>query len=111
MLNNVFNVHTFHIIPFLDYLYIRFFTDLGRHNYVTPTSYLELISAFKTLLGKKRDETFKAKRRYMVGLEKLRFAEAQVGEMQVELVELQPKLVVAAEENEKMMKVGSNYHQ
>ena len=87
---------------------IRFFADLGRHNYVTPTSYLELISAFKTLLGKKRDETFKAKRRYVVGLEKLRFAEAQVGDMQVELVELQPKLVVAAEENERMMKVRSD---
>ncbi|XP_071484907.1 dynein axonemal heavy chain 12-like [Diadema antillarum] len=83
----------------------KFFEELGRHNYVTPTSYLELISAFKTLLGKKRDEIAKAKRRYVVGLEKLKFAENQVGEMQVELKELQPKLVVAAEENEKMMKV------
>lgn len=73
---------------------------------MTPTSYLELISAFKTLLGKKRDETAKAKRRYVVGLEKLKFAEKQVGEMQVELVELQPQLVVASEKNEKMLKVS-----
>lgn len=42
----------------------------------------------------------------MVGLEKLAFAESQVGQMQVELKELQPQLVVAAEENEKMMKVS-----
>lgn len=32
----------------------RFFNELERHNYVTPTSYLELISTFKTLLDKKR---------------------------------------------------------
>ena len=32
----------------------RFQTELQRHNYVTPTSYLELISTFKALLLKKR---------------------------------------------------------
>ncbi|XP_071807320.1 dynein axonemal heavy chain 12-like isoform X1 [Asterias amurensis] len=84
-------------------LSFSFLEELGRHNYVTPTSYLELISAFKTLLGKKRDETMKAKRRYVVGLEKLAFAESQVGSMQIELKELQPQLVVAADENQKMM--------
>jgi dynein heavy chain len=32
----------------------RFLAELERHNYVTPTSYLELINTFKTLLDKKR---------------------------------------------------------
>ena len=32
----------------------RFLLELERHNYVTPTSYLELISTFKSLLDKKR---------------------------------------------------------
>lgn len=32
----------------------RFFMELDRHNYVTPTSYLELINTFKSLLDKKR---------------------------------------------------------
>lgn len=32
----------------------KFRANLGRHNYVTPTSYLELISTYKTLLAKKR---------------------------------------------------------
>lgn len=36
--------------------YSRYLDKLGRHNYVTPTSYLELISSLKTLLGKKQDE-------------------------------------------------------
>ena len=56
----------------------RYLNELGRHNYVTPTSYLELINSFKTLLQKKQDETMKAKRRYVVGLEKLAFAASQV---------------------------------
>lgn len=33
----------------------RFFLELERHNYVTPTSYLELINTFKNLLSKKRE--------------------------------------------------------
>jgi hypothetical protein len=32
--------------------------DLGRHNYVTPTSYLELITAFRTLLDAKRAQVY-----------------------------------------------------
>jgi len=32
----------------------RYHSELERHNYVTPTSYLELISTFKMLLDKKR---------------------------------------------------------
>lgn len=32
----------------------KFRAVLQRHNYVTPTSYLELISTYKTLLAKKR---------------------------------------------------------
>lgn len=51
---------------------------LRRHNYVTPTSYLELISTFKVLLEKKRNEVMKMKKRYEVGLEKLESASQQV---------------------------------
>lgn len=32
----------------------KYLDMLQRHNYVTPTSYLELISTYKTLLAKKR---------------------------------------------------------
>ncbi|XP_052285538.1 dynein axonemal heavy chain 12-like isoform X2 [Dreissena polymorpha] len=86
-------------------LSVNYLLELGRHNYVTPTSYLELINAFKTLLGAKQEETLKAKRRYIVGLEKLAFAASQVADMQKELEELQPQLVVSAEENSKMLVV------
>lgn len=56
----------------------RFLSELGRHNYVTPTSYLELMAAFRLLLTQKRDTVMKAKKRYTNGLDKLAFAESQV---------------------------------
>ena len=56
----------------------RYVQELGRHNYVTPTSYLELISSFKSLIGSKRGLVTKMKKRYEVGLEKLAFAASQV---------------------------------
>ncbi|XP_054464751.1 dynein axonemal heavy chain 12 [Anoplopoma fimbria] len=83
----------------------RFLSELGRHNYVTPTSYLELIEAFRLLLTQRRETVMKAKQRYTNGLDKLAFAESQVGEMKKELVDLQPKLVQAKIDNNKMMKV------
>lgn len=54
------------------------YNTLRRHNYVTPTSYLELILTFKTLLNSKRYEVDTMRNRYLVGLEKLEFASSQV---------------------------------
>uniref|UniRef100_A0A669PGZ3 Dynein axonemal heavy chain 12 n=1 Tax=Phasianus colchicus TaxID=9054 RepID=A0A669PGZ3_PHACC len=79
-------------------------SSLKRHNYVTPTSYLELIAAFRKLLTQKRDSVMKAKKKYVNGLDQLAFAESQVGEMKQELVQLQPKLEEAKVDNANMMK-------
>ncbi|XP_019392438.1 PREDICTED: dynein heavy chain 12, axonemal [Crocodylus porosus] len=83
----------------------KFLQDLGRHNYITPTSYLELIAAFRQLLTQKRDTVMKAKKGYINGLDKLAFAESQVGEMKQELVDLKPKLEQAKLDNANMMKI------
>lgn len=56
----------------------KFYSILRRRNYVTPTSYLELILTFKSLLFKKRDELMTMRQRYLTGLEKLQFAASQV---------------------------------
>ena len=45
--------------------------ELGRHYYVTPTSYLELIATFKSLLASTRQEVSGRQRRYGNGLQKL----------------------------------------
>lgn len=81
----------------------RYLQELDRHNYVTPTSYLELIMTFKTLLQQKRNEINLMKNRYINGLEKLAFAATQVGIMQKKLQELQPQLVKTSEDTEKLM--------
>ncbi|KAI4563747.1 hypothetical protein MJG53_016321 [Ovis ammon polii x Ovis aries] len=83
----------------------RFLQELGRHNYVTATSYLELIASFRQLLTKRRQAIMEAKQRYVNGLDKLAFAESQVGEMKTELVQLQPKLEEAKVENANMMQI------
>ena len=81
----------------------RYLDTLRRHNYVTPTSYLELIQTFKSLLSMKRDEISSLRNRYVVGLEKLEFAASQVSVMKDELIALQPKLVETSAETEKLM--------
>ena len=70
---------------------------------MTPTSFLELIQTFKTLLFSKRTEILSRKNRYVVGLEKLEFAASQVSVMKDELIALQPKLVETSAETEKLM--------
>lgn len=70
----------------------KFLKQLRRQNYVTPTSYLELIIAFKTFLSRRRESVQAARNRYLVGLEKLQFAENNVSVMRIELEALQPVL-------------------
>ena len=81
----------------------KYYAMLRRMNYTTPTSYLELILTFKTLLGTKQEEILTMKRRYTTGLEKLEFAASQVSVMQQELVALQPQLVETSKETEQLM--------
>ena len=59
-------------------LSVRYLRDVKRHNYVTPTSYLALITTFKTLLQKKTKDILNLKSRYEQGLGKLEFASSQV---------------------------------
>lgn len=75
---------------------------LNRYNYVTPTSYLELINTFKDLLNRKRKQVLDGKKRYEGGLDRLDSTHKQVGRMQEILVALQPKLLVAAKDVEGM---------
>ncbi|KAG5343357.1 DYH7 protein, partial [Acromyrmex heyeri] len=76
----------------------EFFIRLNRRNYVTPTSYLEMIKTFQTLLNKKRGEVMHAKTRYEGGLGQLDSTKQQVTEMQDMLKLLQPKLISATQD-------------
>lgn len=82
----------------------EFHSTLKRQNYVTPTSYLELILAFKESLAMKRVEVSQAKARYENGLEKLAYAGEQIVQMQKELNDLQPARIKLTAEAESLMK-------
>ncbi|KAJ3385211.1 Dynein heavy chain 7, axonemal [Entophlyctis sp. JEL0112] len=81
----------------------KFLINLNRHNYVTPTSYLELLNAYKMLLKSKLEEVSSIRRRYTGGLEKLQFAADQVMQMQIDLSDLQPQLKKTSEETSEML--------
>jgi dynein heavy chain len=84
----------------------KFLLNLKRHYYVTPTSYLELISTFKKLLKDKREEILGLKDRYENGYECLITTEGEVSGMQKYLEELKPQLIETSKlTDEKMVKV------
>ena len=81
----------------------RFQTEMRRHNYVTPTSYLELLLSYRDLLKQKQEEISTVKYRYENGLRQLRDAEGEVGKLKEQIIEMQPKLDVAVKETEEAM--------
>ncbi|KAG3085473.1 Dynein heavy chain 1, axonemal [Phytophthora cactorum] len=81
----------------------QFYNTLRRYFYVTPTSYLELLSAFKSVLVAKREEVNMMRSRLQNGVDKLSETKAIVATMQTELVELQPVLAATQLEVEQMM--------
>ncbi len=78
----------------------------GKHNlfnYVTPASFLELNSLFKSLLLEHRGRVAETMRMYGASLEKLRGAEGQVTVMQEEMAAVQPNLAEASQQVDAFM--------
>ncbi|KAI8926816.1 dnah1 protein [Entophlyctis helioformis] len=83
---------------------ITYKSELNRHNYVTPKSYLELLGLYKRLLDKKRNELLALRKRTATGLEKLLNATKEVEILQEELEAMQPMLLQTSQETEYAMK-------
>nr|AML30857.1 axonemal inner arm dynein heavy chain 1 [Marsilea vestita] len=83
----------------------QYFSTMRRYCYVTPTSFLELISAFSKLLEIKQKEVRGQKQRYETGLLKLENSSKEVNTMQEDLEKLQPKLVQSTNEVNDLLKV------
>lgn len=92
-------------IFFTFFLNSRFAHDLGRFTYITPTSYLTLISSFKKLLNQKQEEIHCAIERYIGGLNQLEYFSETITGMQKDIEELQPKLIIAQKEAEEFIEV------
>lgn len=77
---------------------VKYLAEARQHTYVTPTSYLDLLSTFARLLKEKRSELQAMQQRYTNGLAQLKKTEDQVEVMQRELAVMQPQLAVKAKE-------------
>ncbi|KAG9395747.1 Dynein heavy chain and region D6 of dynein motor [Carpediemonas membranifera] len=81
----------------------EFYRTDQRRYYTTPTSYLELIALYRTMLHKKTDEQQSNLNKLVVGLQKLQETDEQVALLKEELVALEPQLKVSAEETDKLL--------
>ncbi|KAK2860339.1 hypothetical protein Q7C36_004505 [Tachysurus vachellii] len=66
--------------------------ELKRHNYVTPTNYLELVSGYKKLLAEKRNELGEQVSKLRNGLFKIDETRSKVEAMSVELEDAKKKV-------------------
>ncbi|XP_065097060.1 dynein axonemal heavy chain 1 [Paramisgurnus dabryanus] len=76
----------------------QYLAELSRHNCVTPKSYLELLSIFSSLIGRKKQELHTARQRMKTGLDKLLSTAEDVSKMQEELEMMRPQLEEAAKD-------------
>ncbi|ORZ39411.1 dynein heavy chain and region D6 of dynein motor-domain-containing protein [Catenaria anguillulae PL171] len=81
----------------------RFYAELRRRFYTTPTSYLELISLYTSMLAEKRKEIGAARDRLQNGLLKLSETNDLVASMQITLSQLGPELKIKAADVETLM--------
>ena len=79
----------------------KMLNELKRNYYVTPTSYLEMITTFKTLLEEKRKMVSGEKTKFEIGYEKLITTENSVEGMRKVLTDLQPQLLEAQKETDR----------
>ena len=82
---------------------VRYLSEMGRFNAVTPTSYLELLASYQTIMIERKADVGPNRQRFVVGLDKLADATVQVEKLQADIVELQPVLVKTTAEVEEMM--------
>jgi dynein heavy chain len=83
----------------------EFLKKTHRHVYITPTSYLELLSSLVNILADKRKQVGTAQHRYQVGLTKIEDAEQQVAGLQEMLIEKKPFLEETSKQVADMMVV------
>lgn len=81
----------------------KYYEELQRHNYVTPTSYLELIKLFVSMLGTQRDLVSEKLHRYSTGLTKLQETKSEVALLKESLIKLQPELKKSVEETAELL--------
>uniref|UniRef100_A0A8C6R3K0 Dynein, axonemal, heavy chain 6 n=1 Tax=Nannospalax galili TaxID=1026970 RepID=A0A8C6R3K0_NANGA len=81
----------------------RYYAELRRRYYTTPTSYLELINLYLTMLTEKKQQLVSARDRVKNGLTKLLETNILVDKMKSDLSALEPVLVQKSQDIEALM--------
>lgn len=68
----------------------RFYLEMRRHFYTTPSSYLDLLHLYKFMLKQKNMEIKQARERITNGLSKLYSTNSVVDSMKEELTKMEP---------------------
>ncbi|CAH8627144.1 unnamed protein product [Schistosoma bovis] len=82
---------------------VRFYNELKRHYYTTPTSYLELLGLYITMLNKKTKELTDGRDKFRNGLNKILETNDLIAKMETELTALRPTLEAKQRDTEKLM--------
>ncbi|CBY22454.1 unnamed protein product [Oikopleura dioica] len=80
-----------------------FYNALRRRYYTTPTSYLELINVYLSMLSEKRKTLVLARDRYKTGLDKIQSTNKVIDDMKAHLTELEPVLKEKSAATEALM--------
>ncbi|XP_063222655.1 dynein axonemal heavy chain 6 isoform X2 [Bacillus rossius redtenbacheri] len=83
---------------------IRFFEEMRRHYYITPSSYLELIKLYLQKLNLRKENVTKKRDRIDNGLKKLRETHEVVDTMEEDVRALRPLLQVESDSTEQLLK-------
>ncbi|XP_072807660.1 dynein axonemal heavy chain 6 isoform X4 [Vicugna pacos] len=81
----------------------RYYAELRRRYYTTPTSYLELINLCLSMLREKRKQLVSARERVKNGLTKLLETNVLVDKMKLDLSALEPVLLTKSQDVEALM--------
>ncbi|XP_049712146.1 dynein axonemal heavy chain 6 isoform X2 [Elephas maximus indicus] len=81
----------------------RYYTELRRRYYTTPTSYLELINLYLSMLNEKKKQLVLALGRVKNGLTKLLETNLLVDKMKLDLSALEPVLLTKSQDVEALM--------
>lgn len=70
----------------------KFYAELRRKNYVTPTSYLQLLKLYIEMMKYQQGILPQKINKYTVGLETLKETNEEVSKLKQKIIEMQPKL-------------------
>ncbi|XP_022090728.1 dynein heavy chain 6, axonemal-like isoform X2 [Acanthaster planci] len=82
---------------------VKYYEEMRRRFYITPSSYLDLIKLYSNMLREQKQRVMDSKNRLFIGLSKLSEANSLVDAMQEELVNLGPKIEEKARDTELLL--------